>query len=79
LALTFFAEHVIDCDASQLGTACGKVFTGRAGEKRLRSRGLRAAETNGVKRALQERLLWCRLCRITIKLEHFRRTGLSDT
>ena len=48
-----FAEHVIDCDASQFGAACGKVFLGCAGEKRLRSRARRAAETHGVERALQ--------------------------
>src|SRR5260370_39499777 len=51
-----FAEHVIDCDARELGTACGKVFVGRAGEKRLRSRALRVAETHSVERALQERV-----------------------
>jgi hypothetical protein len=49
-----FAEHVIDCDARQFSAACGKVFVGRAGEKRLSSRALRTAETHGVERALKE-------------------------
>jgi hypothetical protein len=51
-----FAEHVIYCDARKLGAACGKVFADCAGEKRLRSRALRPAETHGVERALQKRV-----------------------
>jgi hypothetical protein len=54
-----FAEHMIDCDLSQLGTACGKVFLCRCREKRSCSRGLLAAETNGVQRALQEQVKGC--------------------
>src|SRR5262245_39200677 len=49
-----FAEHVIDCDPRQLGSACGKVFISRAWKKRLRSRARLAAETNDIECALEE-------------------------